>query len=71
MPKVTLEYNLPEEKDEFYYANNGAKYYCWISDFDQFLRSAIKHGGLPDKEEKIYQEIRDRLHEFNKDSLDL
>jgi hypothetical protein len=71
MPKAILEFDLPSESLEFYYANNGVKYYCWLVELDQFLRTAIKHGSLPAKEEKIYQEIRDRLHELNVHNLDL
>lgn len=67
MPKAVLEYNLPEETEEFDLAQNGSHYFCVIEDLDNYLRSLIKFGNLPMEKEEIYQEIRDKLHDLKND----
>jgi hypothetical protein len=57
--KATLEFNLPEEKDEFNFASNGLNYYCALVEFDQWLRSEYKYNG----NEPMY-EVRQKLNEF-------
>ena len=43
MSKVTIEYTLPEEQEEFETANNASKYYSVIWDLDQYLRNFVKY----------------------------
>jgi hypothetical protein len=57
--KATLEFNLPEEKDEYDFANNGINYYSALVEFDQWLRSEYKYNG----NEAMY-EVRKKLNEF-------
>lgn len=57
--KATLEFNLPEEKDEYDFANNGLNYYSALVEFDQWLRSEYKYNG----NEAMY-EVRQKLNEF-------
>lgn len=66
MPKYILEFNLPEEHEEFEYANNGLKYYLILRELDQFLRSKIKYPPETTTDQELYllQEIRDKLHEL-------
>ena len=42
--KATLEFNLPEEREEFKSASDGWKWQSVVWDFDQMLRGKIKHG---------------------------
>lgn len=66
--KATLEFNLPEEQQEFEQASNGWRYHSVLWDFDQWLRGEYKYQGI----EAAYV-IRQKLHEFmddNKISLD-
>ena len=57
--KATLEFNLPEDRDDFNYANNGFNYYMALVEMDQWLRSEYKYN---DKEE-LY-EVREKLREI-------
>ena len=57
--KATLEYNLPEDMDDFNYANNGFKYYLSLVEMDEWLRSEYKYN---DREE-LY-EVREKLREI-------
>jgi hypothetical protein len=67
--KATLEYNLPDDREDFDLACNGHKYYGVLWDFDQHLRSKIKYDeSLSQEVHDTYQEIREKLREFMNDS---
>lgn len=62
--KAKLEFNLPEERDEFTLASNGGNFWSSLWDLDQWLRAKIKYGvDLEDYEIEIYEKIRDELHQ--------
>ena len=61
--KAILEFNLPEDKDEYDFANNGLNYYLALVEFDHWLRSEYKYNG---KEEMF--EVRQKLNEFINDN---
>ena len=67
MPKATLSFSLPEERDEFYSAENGGLFRLVVYELDQFLRQKLKHEQLTEKEDEIYQALRDKLNEFMSD----
>ena len=57
--KATLEFNLPEDRDDFNYANNGFNYYMALVEMDEWLRSQYKYNGKED----MY-EVREKLREI-------
>jgi len=61
--KAILEFNLPEEKDEYNFATNGINYYCALTEFDNWLRSEYKYNG-----NKAMFEVRKKLNEFINDN---
>ena len=63
--KATIEYDLPNEQDEFEKAVNGGKYAYIIWELDQFLRANTKYApdSMDDKEYKTYCKVREMLHE--------
>jgi len=58
-----LEYNLPDEQDEFEKAVNGGKYAYIIWELDHFLRANTKYApdSMPDEVHKAYEDTRDKL----------
>jgi len=64
--KATLEFNLPDDQDDFKLANNALNWYlvCW--DLDQELRAKTKYApdDLPQDKYDAYEEIRDLLREY-------
>ena len=42
--KATLEYSLPEEREEFQIVNKAADYFCALCELDRHLRSCVKYG---------------------------
>ena len=57
--KATLEFNLPEDKEDFDFATNGINYYAALTEFDNWLRSEYKYN---DKEEMFA--VREKLNYF-------
>jgi len=57
--KAILEFNLPEDKENFDLANNGLNYYSALFEFDQWLRSEYKHNN----KEEMY-EVRRKLNKI-------
>ena len=57
--KATLEFNLPEDREDFNYANNGFNYYMALVEMDEWLRSEYKYND----NEEMY-EVRNKLREI-------
>lgn len=62
--KAILEFNLPEDKEEFKLANQATSYYLVIEDIDNYLRSRIKYEQNSEEVEKVLQEVREKLYEI-------
>jgi len=61
--KATLEFNLPEDQEEFKHVYNGFNYYMALVEMDQWLRSEYKYNGKED----MY-EVREKLREIITDN---
>ena len=68
--KAILEFNLPEDNQEFELATKGLKFWSVLWDLDQSLRSKTKYApdSLPQDKYDAYQEIRDELRELMSDN---
>lgn len=64
--KAILEFNLPEDNQDFTLATNGTKFWSVLWELDQSLRGKTKYApdDLPQDKYDAYQEIRDELHEL-------
>jgi hypothetical protein len=74
--KATLEFNLPDDQQEYDLANNALNFWRVLYELDQDLRTKTKYAedDLPQDKYDAYQEIRDMLHELMTDnnvSLDI
>ena len=74
--KATLEFNLPENQQEYNLANNALNFWRVLYELDKDLRTKTKYAedNLPQDKYDAYQEIRDMLHELMTDnnvSLDI
>ena len=67
MPKATIEFDLPEESNEFQTAINGAKYIACLQELDNFLRGKIKYNELSEEAYNSFEECRNKLHELATD----
>ena len=66
--KAKLEFNLPEENEEFRIMSNGINWFNVAWELDQYLRSNIRHGSLPESSYLVYEEVRKKLHDIMIDS---
>ena len=57
--KATLEFNLPEDREDFNHATNAVNYYMALVEMDEWLRSEYKYNGKED----MY-EVRNKLREI-------
>jgi len=56
--RIELHFNLPEEEPELKAALKGAEYLGRLQEIDNYARSLIKHGNMPEEFEEKLQEIR-------------
>lgn len=70
MSKAILEFNLPEDGDDFRYAVNGYEYYIALYNIREDVRQIWKHRDLPQEQfdlvDEIYQMICQRINEGEK-----
>ena len=59
--KAVLEFDLPEDQDDFQAAINGHNYKSAIWNFDQLLRSEMKYKELSNDTYKAYEWCRKEL----------
>ena len=74
--KAILEFNLPDDQQEYELANNALNFWRVLYELDQELRAKTKYApdDLPEDKYDAYQEVREKLHEFMRDnnvSLDM
>ena len=62
--KVTIEFNLPEEEEQFNAANKGMDWALLAWDMDNILRDKLKYGKLLPNTRAELEEIRDTLNEM-------
>ena len=59
--KAIIEFNLPEDREEYVAASRGMEWALLVLDIDQFIRNKIKY---EQDKDGILQLVRDRLY-FN------
>ena len=64
MPKVTLSYTLPEEREEYAITMAAGDYYAVLFDLDNFLRSKLKYEELTESDEAVYRDVRRKLNDL-------
>lgn len=67
-----LEFNLPEESQEFEIATKGHAYKDVLWDLDQWLRGLVKYGDISPEKARVYDEVRGKLRDLlNEENLEL
>lgn len=62
--KAILEFDLPEDNDDFQAAINGSNYKSCVWNFDQLLRSEMKYKELSHETYTAYKYCRDELRKM-------
>jgi hypothetical protein len=70
MAKAILEFNLPDDNQEFLLATKGLDFWSVLWELDQDLRAKTKYApdDLPQDKYDAYQEVRDKLYELMSES---
>lgn len=58
MSKAILEFNLPEDREEFEMASKGPDYYNALFDIDNHCRNSLKHGHAYKTPDEVLEDIR-------------
>ena len=72
--KAILEFNLPEDDQDFNMAVNAMKFWSVLYELDQNLRAKTKYApdDLPQDKYDAYQEVRELLHQLmNEENVNL
>ena len=60
MSKITIEFQIPQDQEEFDDSINGAQWHRVVQDFDEMLRSISKEGD-PAYKKANYREVAEKL----------
>jgi hypothetical protein len=68
--KATLEYNLPDDAEDFETAVNASKMYSILWEMDQWLRANTKYApdDMSEDTYKAYEKCREMLRELMSDN---
>ena len=68
--KATLEFNLPDDGDDFRYAVNGEEYYIALHNIREDVRQIWKYRDLPQEQQdlmdEVYEMVNKRINEASK-----
>jgi hypothetical protein len=69
--KAILEFNLPDDQQDFDLAVKASKFWSVLWELDQDLRAKTKYApdDLPEDKYDAYQEVRDKLYELMSENL--
>lgn len=62
--KATLEFNLPEETEEFELAKDGHKWHRVVCEIKEHLRNKVKYEQLDEKTLLVYEDMRTMVFEI-------
>ena len=61
MPKITMEFSLPEEREEFQAAEDGARLAMALDDFKEYLRKRLKYEEMSDEQYCLLEAVQKEL----------
>jgi hypothetical protein len=56
--KATIEFNLPEDDNQYKWANKGYNYFAVLYNFKEYLRNKLKHEDLTPEQESVVEAIQ-------------
>ena len=67
MPKVTLTFQLPEEREDYEITSKAINMHIAIHDFSQVLREYRKYRELDESQSKLIEELSEKWRECIED----
>lgn len=65
--KVKLQFDLPEEKEEYEIISHGMDYYLCLNDIKEWLRQKIKYDESKDINIETLEKVQDKFYEIIND----
>jgi hypothetical protein len=63
--RAILEFELPEDNNEFRLANKALSFYCSIWDLKTYLREQLKYNhDLTEDQDKVFESVQEKLLEI-------
>ena len=62
--KATIEFELPEDQEQYNFANKGFDYFCVLCEIDEYLRQKIKYSELEPNEYALLEDAREQLRQM-------
>lgn len=62
MNRGILEFDLPEQREDFIHATKAMNYYKALEDIKEYLRRKLKYTDLSEAEFAIYEQVRDAVY---------
>lgn len=62
--KATLEFNLPDDSEEYEMYSNALNYYSFINSMNEYLRNEIKYNNHTDEEYAMLEKVREQYFEL-------
>lgn len=56
--KATIEFNLPEDQNNYKWATNGYNYFSVLYNFREYLQNKLKHEDLSDDRIFVVEQIQ-------------
>jgi hypothetical protein len=62
--KAIIEFELPDDQEQYNFANKGFDYFCVLVEFDELLRQKIKYSELQENEYALLEDTREQLRQM-------
>lgn len=64
--KATLEFNLPDDQDQFELATNALKWMSFVHEYAEYLRTEYKYNEhkYTDEQYKVLEQVREKFYEM-------
>jgi hypothetical protein len=62
--KATIEFELPEDQENYNHHNRAFDYFCVLVEFDELLRQKIKYSELEPNEYVLLEDTREQLRQM-------
>lgn len=63
MPKVTITFNLPDERDDHFLATHGKDFWLVLWNLNQAIRNYLKHGHNFKTADEALEWVREQIPE--------
>ena len=60
--KATLEFNLPEDQEDFDLACNAGTFHYRVRNFEEWLRAQVKYGNYAEEQQAVFETVKEKFY---------